>query len=117
MEREMRGRLIVLSGILILAVIAWRVAIVMEPPMQKPPKKPSVAPGEDWTPPSWGEAPHGWETLTVTIEIPPADEFPAGVAQARGCAQTKLSKVLGIHPRPGSCRAICWGGARIARAT
>jgi hypothetical protein len=99
MEREMRGRLAVLLGILILAVIAWRVAIATAPPLSKLPTKPSGPPPEDWTPPSWGEAPHGWETLTVTIEIPPADQFPAGISQPRGCARSKLTKVLGIQLR------------------
>ncbi len=90
--------MVLLIGLVLVLAVAWRVVRAWAP-----------------TPPAWSqlaarktegaarpghrglEFPRDYEEMTVTFEIPPAEEFPEAVVWEGGCAHSKLSRILGIE--------------------
>ena len=103
------GRLIILLVILAVVIVGYGIALRLAP-ATSPWEQPIVLMGspreglfrESTVPEDPGE----YDEVTVTIEIPPSSEFPAGWANHRGCPHIRICRTLGVKASGG-------GGVRI----
>ena len=101
MTRRLRFSIGVLVALIALYGVVLRVAPAPgRSKARKAPPAPPVEGGAAFEKP--GPYPTEYDEVTVTIEIPPASEFPSGWAQTDGCPHTRITRVLGAAVGPGN---------------